>query len=242
MEANITPRKSYIICATRRVGSHLLCDLLSQTGIAGNPASYYWDSDFGQPSPYPTFLRKGTTPNGVFGIKVMWGYYADLVNKLRHLPGCAALEVPELMQKVLPDLRYIFLTRHDKVRQAISYWKALQTNVWVLEGKDAHNLEPHSKVYFDFARIEQLLQEIRDDEDHWLQYFERCKVSPLVLSYEEIVSHPLENVKRVINYLDIPVQTSIQVGESKLRKQADMTTEAWIQQYYAIKMKRMLDS
>ena len=32
---------AYIICATPRSGSTLLCDMLAGSGVAGNPNSYY---------------------------------------------------------------------------------------------------------------------------------------------------------------------------------------------------------
>src|SRR5207249_762689 len=34
------PRKSYLICATPRSGSYLLCELLALTGVAGKPTEY----------------------------------------------------------------------------------------------------------------------------------------------------------------------------------------------------------
>jgi len=43
---------SYIICATPRSGSTLLCDLLTETGVAGRPDSFFryesftWWADF----------------------------------------------------------------------------------------------------------------------------------------------------------------------------------------------------
>ena len=37
----VIPIMSYLICATPRSGSTLLCDALERTGIAGSPAEHF---------------------------------------------------------------------------------------------------------------------------------------------------------------------------------------------------------
>jgi LPS sulfotransferase NodH len=37
----VVPRRSYLVCATPRSGSTLLCETLEQTGIAGRPREYF---------------------------------------------------------------------------------------------------------------------------------------------------------------------------------------------------------
>src|SRR3954470_5825583 len=37
------PTRSYLVCATPRSGSTLLCHLLDQTGVAGHPEEYFED-------------------------------------------------------------------------------------------------------------------------------------------------------------------------------------------------------
>ena len=121
----------YLICATPRSGSTLLCDLLTATGVAGRPEEYFqllpitgrarhpreylapvWEGEIaailGERSPVddePTQLEQrgaatfdeyleriraiATTPNGVFGAKVMWGYFPGLI---WHLDATAVAE------------------------------------------------------------------------------------------------------------------------------------------------------
>ena len=134
----VQPHTSYLICATPRSGSFLLCEALINTGIAGNPGEYFWQGD--EPtwaerwnvSSYAGYLAKaieqGTTPNGVFGAKMMWGYFDDFIGKVRHIAPYAEAPLPRLLPMVFSNLHYIWITRRDKVRQAVSHWKALQTN------------------------------------------------------------------------------------------------------------------
>src|SRR3954451_3190612 len=41
MDSPVRPELSYLVCATPRSGSTLLCHLLDQTGIAGHPEEYF---------------------------------------------------------------------------------------------------------------------------------------------------------------------------------------------------------
>ena len=155
------PARSYLVCATPRSGSTLLCHLLDQSGVAGHPEEYfealrhsgvprrpheYFDAerhanimerlafrempDGPAPEPNPLWrpdrydrylewaLEQGTTENGVFGAKLMWGYLGDFATLLRGIEGNAGRPVPELLARTFPDLRYVQITREDKVRQA----------------------------------------------------------------------------------------------------------------------------
>src|SRR5205823_4458979 len=108
---------SYFICATPRTGSFLLCEALKNTGVAGQPAEYFARDDKSplQENWSPSVGRKcleedieqGSTANGVFGAKIMRGYFDILVGKLRLILGAEELSVPELLQVAFPNLHYI---------------------------------------------------------------------------------------------------------------------------------------
>src|SRR5947209_4516160 len=164
---------SYLICATPRSGSTLLCEALINTGIAGQPEEYFEAlKETGRPrrpkdyfrnlahperilellgdysriddepvrwspsdvSTYADYLARvmeeGTTANGVFGAKVMRGYFDDFISHLRQIPEYSEMTVPDLLSTIFPNLHYIYVTRLDKVRQAVSLWKAIQTWTW----------------------------------------------------------------------------------------------------------------
>lgn len=81
---------SYLICATPRTGSSLLCGLLDSTGVAGHPESWFrrlderefaarWgiadpsDGTFGYAGYFRAAVAAGSTANGVFAARIMWG-------------------------------------------------------------------------------------------------------------------------------------------------------------------------
>src|SRR3954468_15559667 len=91
------PRSSYLVCGTPRTGSTLLCSLLTSTGVAGRPESYFREQDEPEGATrvgvevaadgsfdYRRFaagaVRAGTSPNGVFAARVMWGTMSRVVD------------------------------------------------------------------------------------------------------------------------------------------------------------------
>ena len=55
--------RSYLVCATQRSGSTLLCELLKDTGVAGRPEEYFEATrDTGAAAP-PRRLPGGAAPH-----------------------------------------------------------------------------------------------------------------------------------------------------------------------------------
>ncbi len=139
--------RSYFICASPRTGGSLLCEALESTRIAGRPQEYFepttdqaWFDRLGARSHaeyFPKVLTFGSTPNGVFGAKVIWPQFEHLTAALR-LNDKSGMCDRDRLARTFPDLRYIFLTRSDKVRQAVSYDRAIQTDVWHSVRQDVH--------------------------------------------------------------------------------------------------------
>lgn len=69
------------------------------------------------------------------------------------------------------------------IRQAVSYWKAIETNQWATTHQ-SNNDSPR----FDFEQIDQLRKQIDYEQNQWQLFFERHTIEPLKLTYEEIVN------------------------------------------------------
>jgi trehalose 2-sulfotransferase len=173
------PHTSYVICANPRSGSFLLCEALKNTGLAGYPEEYFWHGqsiwkERWENTSYENYLawvlKQGTTANGVFGAKVMWGYFRDFVSKLQSIPAYADMTPPTLLSAAFPNLHYIWITRRDKVRQGVSHWKAIQTQIWA-KSKEEQPV-PSKEPEFNFEAIDALTQEIVRHEAAWQHYFD----------------------------------------------------------------------
>ena len=126
---------SYILCGTPRTGSTLLSSLLASTRVAGLPASYFrepdqlaWaerfgvsvsnDGGFGYAEFVAGAIRFGSTPNGVFAARVMWGTLPLIIAGLA--PDPRGRSDVDVLQKALGPLRFVYLSRRDVVEQAVS--------------------------------------------------------------------------------------------------------------------------
>jgi trehalose 2-sulfotransferase len=262
----MTPMLSYLVCATPRSGSTLLCQALTQTGVAGQPEEYfealarsglprrpheYFDPErhaniverlafrempdgVAKPNPlwhpetYDQYLawalEEGTSANGVFGAKIMWGYLGDFAELLRGIEGMAARPLPELLARAFPGLRYIQITRENKIRQAVSLWKAVQTQAW----KAGDEVERSVELVFSFRAINYLVRLLTAHDASWDAYFLGLGVEPLKLTYEELAESTDAVIRRVLAHLGIPAPADLSVGRPKLSVQADEISEVWV--------------
>jgi LPS sulfotransferase NodH len=234
---------SYLICTTHRTGSTLLCEALKTTGLAGRPEEYFWrdyERMWRQRWGTQTYrdylaaaLARTTTPNGVFGAKVMWAYLHDFVGKVRQLPEYDNLPISALLSTLFPNLHYIYITRRDKVRQAISLWRAVQTQVWA-EFTD-ELVAPAQEPVFDFASIEHRRQNILRHETAWQRYFAGCGVTPFTVVYEDLITARESITLDILRYLGVSIPADLSFGPRRMRKQADALTEEWVRRYYQLK-------
>src|SRR6202012_337517 len=71
-------------------------------------------------------FEAGTTPNGIFGAKLMWGYFGDFVSLVRNIPAYRDGPPGQTLPAVFPTRTLVRGVRANKVRQAVSLWKAVQ--------------------------------------------------------------------------------------------------------------------
>ena len=230
------PLKSYFICFTVRSGSTLLSQLLADTGIAGQPKEHFYhniapEKPRGDCIPdYGAYLKQvldaDTSANGVFGSKVGGGYWRDFERRLRSIDGFANLPLKAALDRFFPDLRYLHLTRRNKVRQAVSHWRAIQTGRW-------SSLDAVSKPAprYDFAAIDHLLQEIILREAVWAEHFSEHGILPLVITFEDFVEQPAATVCAILDFLEIERLPDFKAPEPAYQRISDARSEAWVQRF-----------
>jgi LPS sulfotransferase NodH len=250
---------SYLVCATPRSGSTLLCDTLRKTGVAGNPFEFFEalpetgvprrpldylagldDSEAlalveGAPTPeappysdlrgcadYAEHLEKvraaGTTSNGVFGAKVMWAHLVDLGRQLGS--GDLAALVDELFDRP----RFVWVRREDTVRQAVSLWRAMQTQSWRAENEPAAG-EPQ----YSYAALRHLVELLVAHDRAWDRFL-GGKEHVLTLTYEEIASDIGDAVGRTLAHIGIAPDAAVGALPT-MRRQADQRSDEWADAY-----------
>jgi LPS sulfotransferase NodH len=135
----------------------------------------------------------------------------------------------EVPAAVLPNLRrYVWIHRRDTTRQAVSLWKALQTQKW---RRDSDEEIGGQGLRFSFAAVNHLKLRIDEHNAAWQSFFEGCGVEPLEVVYEELVEDYEGTVTRALGGIDIPVPENIAIVEPKMKRQADELSEEWVRLY-----------
>ncbi len=240
---------SYAVCAVQRSGSSLLCEALKNSGLAGTPEEYFlyhedensWENGWwaqkhgvtSQSGYIDLVLEKGTTPNGVFGTKLMWNYFPNVIRYLQRLPDYTGLAAPQLLYKLFPNLHFIWIVRGDKVRQAVSWAIAAQTDIYAAWQAEVRS--PTQEPVFDFTLIDNLHRLVIEGERGWQSFFVACSMTPFKIVYEELVTAYEATTLQILDYLQVPYPDNLVFGERKMKKQATSLNEEWAQKYREIK-------
>lgn len=226
---------TYVICSTPRTGSTLLCELLTSTGIAGTPHSYFRSQDIDRRAAewglslgwrftsYSEAVRRFTSSaNGVVGLRVMWGTLDEIFNELRPLHG--NIDDLALLEAEFGDVRYIYLRREDLIGQAISLFKAEESNYW-------HSTQPgvpSREVRYNYEEIEKRVASLKNDDAAWVEWFRSVGIEPFSVTYEDLELNPIDATTNVLRYLDLEYSGEFFAPNEKL---ADEKTEDWRERY-----------
>jgi trehalose 2-sulfotransferase len=239
---------AYLLCSTPRTGSTLLCGLLESTGVAGHPASYFRRPDEDAfaaqwviPSPsdgassYAAFLKAalaaGTTDNGVFAARIMWGTLHELVGRLRTMFPDPAADDLDLLNRAFARPRFVYLRRHDVLGQAVSLLRAEQTDVWhKADGSEPQQLK--QDPLYDFDRIRKMIRTIEDDNAAWRQWFASVGVRPYSVAYEDLEADQEEATRGILEFLELELPPSRTIlGRHNLLR--DQLSAEWVERYRA---------
>jgi LPS sulfotransferase NodH len=184
---------------------------------------------------FPRFLsgvrRIATTPNGVLGIKVHWRQLERVLPSLRAHSDDSSASEAQLFASWFPRPHYVFLRRRDKVRQAISFDRALRTGAWwALGGRSRDGTPPLPEA--DLARIERLRRELLHQEEQWRVFLRQAGGPQLELAYEDLSRNPRAAAVAVLRFLGLPSIRAGRLPRPRLRRQADRQTDCLANRYW----------
>jgi LPS sulfotransferase NodH len=171
-------------------------------------------------------FESGTTPNGVFASKLKW---LNMPYLREALPGGQAIPLCERMDSTFPDLRYVWVTRRDKLRQAISLVRARQSGRWIARSAPARQA---NTAKFNFHLVDSALRRIVEEEVAWERYFAQAGVVPFTVVYEDLVRECEPTVRRLLDHLRIALPSGFTFPAPRLQRQADATSEEWVERYH----------
>jgi len=176
------------------------------------------------------FWAKATTPNGVLGLKfgLVEYRFATLLEAFREIDGHDGTR-SGIWANVLPNGRHIFMTRRNKVRLAVSWWKAIQSREW-------HRLHGVLPQYSELAAryvpeaIDHLFSESVMREAAMQDFFAQARISPLTIVYEDFVTNYAETVSQVLTWIGLdPV--AVTIAQPMYDRLADEVSEEWVQRF-----------
>lgn len=223
--------RAYMVCATMRTGSSLLCELLAGTGHAGRPDEVFHPRERrtalaslnGERS-YLEVLAEAAAPEGVFGAKLLdWQRYYLAETLCEHFGG--PVDIPTGLAMTFGEVKYVYLRRKDRLRQAVSLYRARHTRRW----RDDERYGPtRPEPEFDADAIRRAARELTAAEGRWHAFFITHGIEPLVVSYESLAEDMEGTLRHVLDFLELPVPASETLQPPSLVRQADDQTEEWL--------------
>jgi LPS sulfotransferase NodH len=240
---------SYLICCCERTGSTLLGNALIDTGIAGRPRAYFnrvahynprMQRLLGNARDDDTYLDRvivaATTSNGVFGAKVHWEHFLNLIARVEQgaRPQRPAKVGLDGLRMRLPELRFVRLVRRNAVARAISHYRVRKTNQWQLDSRwVADDTGGEAEPGFDFDEINALVRAGEVEDENWRQFFEHHGIRPLGLAYEDMTRDLEGTVRSVLEFLTLAA-AGVTLRPPSLRRQADDRSREWEARYRQI--------
>jgi LPS sulfotransferase NodH len=231
--------KTYLVCATHRSGSNLLCQALWHTDLAGRPQEFFSPTHAAKISEthelgvdpnadYVGYLNalmaKRATSNGVFGGKIMWPHLETFHE-----------QIGGSLADVFPNLSYIWVRRDDKLLQAISHWKAKQTKVY---NSLQENSVPAEELKFDYEEIRKIVKRFTEQDEAWGAFFEQNGIEPFEVHYEAFANDYEATTRKMVEFLGVNIPDEFRVKPLTYKKLADEINEAWQKQYLEIESQR----
>ncbi|MEM8523802.1 MAG: Stf0 family sulfotransferase [Bacteroidota bacterium] len=238
------PLRSYRIWHSPRTGSSLLCQLLVDTGMAGNPGEHFTlhtAKDFATKydvKDYESFKKAfwqlATGGQQIAAVKSGAHRTHDQIfyQELFALKGLPPNSDPELLlNDLLPNCKHLLVVRNNKVRQAASWWKAIQDHTWhLLPGQTYTNSTDFYKDKYDVNALKHLYQEAVLRDIAAQDYLDRHGVTAMTVVHEDLITHPKSVLKRVLEYLEIDFDLQ-QMPAFHYQQTANEINEEWVQRF-----------
>jgi LPS sulfotransferase NodH len=255
----VRPARAYVVCATPRSGSTLLCEMLAASGIAGRPSEHVEE------------LRKRGRPNEPRE------YFADVEDRsvLELLPAsgpprphAGAIEErlaamiayattangvfgTKVMWSYLADLqeRLAELPGFGRLQDAerlagllgdVRYVHvrredhvAQAVSLWRAVQTRAWRAETDDAVepVYSFSAIEHLVHELERHDVAWERWFDEQAIEPLQVRYSALAEDPSRVLQETLDFIGVGDQAHPEPPSPSLRRQSGAQSREWADRY-----------
>lgn len=127
---------------------------------------------------------------------------------------------------------YLYLSREDRVAQAVSRLKAEQSGLWhrFADGRERERLKDGRPPAYDVQRLSTLVAEAESHNTAWETWFSEQCVQPVRITYEALSNDPQGTLATVLSTLglDPALANSIEPCTAKL---ADDESLEWAERF-----------
>lgn len=207
----------YVIAASARTGSNLLCESLRAHGATVKELFHITrikkalaDRGLSGLQDYCERAVKRYGADGTFGVKGSF----DVLS-----PLALAGEIPDH----IADWRFVFLTRADLIKQAISHFVAEKSGSW----RSVKDGVPLDDGDYDATRIAQLVERHRTGNALWEGLFGAHGIEPFRITYEQLAADPPGMAAQVAAFLGLGGTPRPKQTNRRLVKQATELNARW---------------
>ncbi len=182
--------------------------------------------DTATPVAWREHIRKaGRTPNGVWGGKIMWNQTPLLLARAAGLPDRSGDGLRAAIRDVIgSEPVYVHVYRPDVVSQAVSFWRAVQTQVW----QGHSDPDRDSQATYHAGAIAHIVKNLRCQEHSWRAWFAEEGIAPIEIAYPVLWRNLTAIVATVLEALGLdPKLAPPPVTE----RQADHRSDEWVDRY-----------
>ncbi len=181
-----------------------------------------------------TAIDRGTAGTGCFGMRIMWtNNMPGLIGRLGTLFPSADNDL-DCLCAAFGSLKFIHLSRDDKVAEAVSLAMAAQTGLWHknADGTELERLAPHQDPVYDHDLIASEYAEVTEGDAAWQHWFATNNITPCRISYENLSADPAGNLFKILDFLglDSSAARGITPGTAKL---ATPLSQTWAARFRA---------
>jgi len=238
---NCERESNFTVISSPRTGSNLFFNLLENTGIVKNSYTNYEvlnpcrykSIDFKSLNLKSFFRDSSMKTSSLFhgfhvsGFKIQPDQMFCFQNKVNNQSNQTQIKLKDILNSLPPDTKYIVLERRDKVRQAISFLRAQKSGSWLKINTDD---EIDRDVSISPKEIEDKISEIERHNKIIDNLVDENNLDPLYLFYEDFEDNHEWVVRKVLDYLQLPIPEDLRV-ETDLVKQRDEYTEQLVEEY-----------
>lgn len=169
----------------------------------------------------------GRTPNGVWGGKLMWNQIPLLQQRAAGLPDRSGDSLRAAIRDVIGrEPVFVHVYRPDVVSQAVSFWRAVQTQVW----RGRPHPDRDSQAAYHAGAIAHIVQILREQEQGWRDWFTAEHITPFDVAYPVLWRNLTGFVAEVLEALGLDPGLA---PAPTLERQANQRSDEWVERYRA---------